>query len=162
MSVGGSPSLFSTPQGHVVTQCLFRGGHGRWLVLFAASAGVAVASTARPNTAARIFFMVPSRGLVGGHHGRCIRPSPGTDRDDALNVARCDTVAQCQRYFEPSESSPRWSRRSKPSPKLKAAAGTRLCGACSTRLLLHGTQPARVKQPSSLIAEPGEPGVCVG
>src|SRR6266568_1671079 len=75
-------------------QCLFRGGHGR---CGAAAAGVAVASTARPNTAARIFLMVPSRELVGGHHGRCVRPSPCTDRDDAMNVTRCDTVAQCRR-----------------------------------------------------------------
>src|SRR6266571_3500678 len=63
---GGSPSLFSTTQWHVVTQCLFRGGHGRsWA---AAVAGAAVASTARPNSAAIVLFMVPSRDSLGGHH----------------------------------------------------------------------------------------------
>src|SRR6266704_2674699 len=81
MSVGGSPSLFRTTQWHVVTQCLFRGGHGRWLVLFAATAGVAVASTARPNSVARIFLMVPSRELVVNIYGYDLR---GPERSEPL------------------------------------------------------------------------------
>src|SRR6266568_2304809 len=81
MSFGGSPSLFRTTQWHVVTQCLFRGGHGRWLVLFAASAGVAVASTARPNTGAMVLFMVPSRELVVDIYGYDLR---GPERSESL------------------------------------------------------------------------------
>src|SRR6266568_1855337 len=81
MSFGGSPSLFRTTQWHVVTQCLFRGGHGRWLVLFAATAGVAVASTARPNSVARIFLMVPSRELVVNIYGYDLR---GPERSEPL------------------------------------------------------------------------------
>ncbi len=87
---GTEPMVAVCTQLHVCTQCLFRGGQERLAV--AALAGVAAASTAKPSTAARIFLMVPSRDSLGVITADAVRPSPCTDRDDALIRSRGETI----------------------------------------------------------------------